>query len=96
VPAGFAATSITFVSPRDGFVLGDAPCVTPPCTVILRTSDTGKTWHRIGAPPVLLPASAGDPGDPTSARSIRFATTDDGWVFGPDLWAAQTSPDAEG
>src|SRR5581483_5765374 len=85
VPAGFAAVSITFVSPEDGFVLGSAPCAAAqPCTVILRTSDTGKTWHRIGAPPAQVSQPGGGDAD---ISEIRFATADDGWVFGPKVWA---------
>lgn len=83
VPAGFAAVSITFVSPEDGFVLGSAPCESGQCTVVLRTNDTGKSWHRIGAPPVAVTDKQG----PGTVRAIRFATLDDGWVYGPDLWA---------
>ena len=83
VPAGFAAISITFVSPKDGFVLGSAPCASGQCTVILRTDDTGKSWHRIGAPPVVVTNKE----NPGTVRAIRFATLDDGWAYGPDLWA---------
>jgi len=84
VPAGFIAASITFVSPKDGFVLGSAPCLSArPCTVILRTSDTGRTWQRIPAPA----ADVGADNAPGSVSHIRFATTTDGWVYGPDLWA---------
>lgn len=84
VPAGFDATSITFVSAKDGYVLGSAPCAAAqPCTVILRTTDTGKTWHRVGAPPAsTVSTEAGGP----AVSHIRFATTKDGWVFAPDLW----------
>ena len=89
VPAGFSAVSVTFVSPNDGFVLGSAPCATPSCTVILRTTDTGKTWHRIGAPPVAVPSDAA----PGTAHRIRFATARDGWVFGPDLWSTHDGGD---
>lgn len=82
VPAGFAAVSITFVSPKDGFVLGSAPCAAPqPCSFILRTDDSGRTWDSLPtAPPEATSATQGD------AR-IRFATINDGWLFGSDVWS---------
>jgi hypothetical protein len=90
VPAGFSAASITFVSPKDGFVLGSAPCATAQCTVILRTTDTGKTWHRIGAPPAQVTQPGGGPLD---ISELRFATDKDGWAFGPGLWSTHDGGD---
>ena len=48
VPARTSATSITFVSPDDAFVLGTAPCAHKPCSVILHTTDRGASW--VGTP----------------------------------------------
>jgi len=84
VPAGFSAVSVTFVSPKDGFVLGSARCATGPCTAVLRTGDAGKTWHRIGAPVASVLATGPAP---QAISRIRFATVNDGWAFGPELWA---------
>src|SRR5439155_13711178 len=50
VPPGFLAASVTFVSPSNGWVLGSAPCASPPCTSIVRTTDGGHTWKGIPAP----------------------------------------------
>jgi hypothetical protein len=86
VPAGFAATSVTFVSVDEAFVLGTAPCAHAPCTSIVRTLDRGVSWAGIPAPVVPL----GDPYSNTSqpaAWGIRFASPGEGFVFGNGLWA---------
>ena len=84
VPAGFAATSVTWVSPDEAFVLGTAPCVHAPCTSLLRTLNRGASW-------VGLPAPAEPVGEPALGRApavwgIRFATPEHGFVFGDGLW----------
>lgn len=80
--------SATFVSTRTGWVLGTAPCASPPCTSIVRTVDGGTTWVGIPAPRASL---AGDhPGD---IRSLRFADAVDGWAFGPELWTTHDGGD---
>ncbi|MGO8892570.1 MAG: WD40/YVTN/BNR-like repeat-containing protein [Streptosporangiaceae bacterium] len=85
VPAGFGATSVTFVSADEAFVLGTAPCAHAPCTSIVRTLDRGASWAGLPAPPVPV----GEPGL-TSAPivwGIRFATPEHGFVFGDTgLW----------
>lgn len=85
VPAGFKATSVTFVSTDEGFVLGSAPCAHAPCTSIVRTLDRGATWTGVPAPVVPL----GDPytATATAAWGIRFASPAAGFVFGTGLWA---------
>jgi hypothetical protein len=84
VPAGMAATSVTFVSPDEAFVLGTAPCSHTPCTSIVRTLNRGTSWRGLPAPVVPL----GQPGSgPASAVwGIRFATPSHGFVFGSGLW----------
>ena len=85
VPAGFAATSVTFVSVAEAFVLGTAPCAHAPCTSIVRTLDRGASWAGMPAPVVPL----GDPYDFTgraAAWGIRFASPGQGFVFGNGLW----------
>src|ERR1700730_1532762 len=84
VPAGFRAASVTFVSSREAFVLGTAPCKHAPCTSIVRTRDRGVSWRALPAPVVPL----GQPGI-SSGRAvwgIRFATPEYGFVFGNGLW----------
>jgi photosystem II stability/assembly factor-like uncharacterized protein len=83
VPAGFEPASVTFVSPMDGWALGTAPCGSPPCTSVVRTTDGGATWVGIPAPADALSA----PEAPAGVTEIRFATPLDGWAYGPDLWA---------
>src|SRR2546423_4473984 len=82
LPATFSAASVTFVSLRTGWVLGTAPCPTPPCTRLFRTSDGGQTWVSIPAPPAPLSEE-----HETGVREIRFANLSDGWAYQPDLWA---------
>ncbi|MEA2828200.1 MAG: hypothetical protein QOG43_2639 [Actinomycetota bacterium] len=81
VPAGFAAASVTFVSLQTGWVLGTAPCSSPPCTSVLRTGDGGHTWVGIPAPRAELAVDHG-----AGVRRLRFADADNGWAFGPELW----------
>ena len=85
VPAGFVATSVTFVSADEGFVLGTAPCAHAPCTSVLRTLNRGASWAGLPAPVVAL----GNPYDNTSQPAvwgIRFASPGQGFAFGNGLW----------
>ncbi len=83
VPSGFLAASATFVSPSKGWVLGTAPCASPPCTSIVRTTDGGKTWKGIPAP--RTPFGLGS-NDPAAVAYLRFANDRDGFAFGTSLW----------
>lgn len=89
VPAGFVPVSVTFDSPDHGWVLGDAPCATPPCTSLLRTRDGGRTWHGIPAPAasVQTEGSTIAGGGARQVARVRFATDTDGWAFGTSLYA---------
>jgi len=84
VPSGFLATSVSFLSNADGWMLGTAPCSAPPCTSLVRTTDGGASWVGIPAPSVLL----GEPQTPSSpyATGLVFATSLDGFVYGAGLW----------
>jgi len=81
VPGGFTATSVTFVSAQQAFVLGTAPCSSAVCTSIVRTLDRGASWRGLPAPVVPLSAPGG-----TGVWGIRFATPEHGFVFGDGLW----------
>jgi hypothetical protein len=84
IPPGFSPVSVTFVPARTGWVLGTAVCTTQPCSpFLLRTTDGGATWSSVPPPPSPVSAVAADVG----AHSVRFANLEDGWVFGPELWA---------
>jgi photosystem II stability/assembly factor-like uncharacterized protein len=85
VPSGFAATSVTFVSTDEAFVLGTAPCSSKPCTSIVRTLNRGATWAGLPAPVAPL----ADPYTSSGQRAvwgIRFADPSLGFVFGNGLW----------
>ena len=85
VPAKFAATSVTFVSADEAFVLGTAPCSVKPCTSIVRTLNRGATWVGLPAPVVPL----GSPYSSTAQSAvwgIRFADPSVGFVFGQGIW----------
>jgi hypothetical protein len=84
VPAGFAATSVTFVSTQEAFVLGTAPCSHAPCTSIVRTLDRGASWVGLPAPVVPLGQSYSASGP--AVWGIRFADPQHGFVFGNGLW----------
>ena len=82
VPAHFAARSVTFVSPDEGFVLGTAPCAVHPCTSLVRTLNRGAAWAGLPAPLAKL----GFPGDTNAVWGIRFANPTHGFIFGSSLW----------
>ena len=84
VPADFQPVSVTFVSASRGWLLGSTTCAGSPCAAILRTTDAGHTWARIPAPATQVAANAPSG---TGVSALRFATSLDGWAFGPDLWA---------
>lgn len=74
VPAGFDPQSFTAVGEMTWWLLGKAPCSSPPCTSIVRTDDGGRTF-------VGTPAPRTD-----QVTDLRFADTEDGFAFGPQLW----------
>ena len=87
LPSGFEPESASFVSSRNGFVLGIANCTPGPCLTIARTQDGGMTWSSIPAPNISL-TQPGDPKSSTdSVSKIRFLNINDGYLFGPDLYA---------
>jgi len=83
VPKGFVATSVTFTSADEAYVLGTAPCSRKPCGSIVRTLNRGATWVGIPAPVVPI---GGLLSTGPAAWGIRFATASHGFVFGDGLW----------
>jgi hypothetical protein len=86
VPADFAATSATFVGLETGWVIGQAGvpgqrCATQYCTSVARTDNAGHSWYGVPAP------AAGTPDGASGVSQIRFLNTEDGWAFGPQLYA---------
>jgi hypothetical protein len=85
VPPNFQPTSVTFVSTSIGWVIGQAGtpghCATQYCTSVARTDNAGKTWFGVPAP------LTGAPDGATGVGGIRFLNGEDGWAFGPELFA---------
>jgi hypothetical protein len=85
VPANFQPSSITFIGPYTGWVIGQAGtpghCATQYCTSMARTDDAGKTWAGTSAP------LAGPADGATGVSQVRFLNASDGWAFGPELFA---------
>jgi hypothetical protein len=85
VPANFQPTSVTFVGPHIGAVIGQAGtpghCATPYCTSLAGTSDYGTSWYGVSAP------LTGAPDGPAGVGQLRFLNTKYGWAFGPQLYA---------
>ena len=85
VPDNFRPTSVTFVSTRTGWAIGQARtpghCATQFCTSLARTSDAGKTWTGVPAP------MAGVADGATGVSQIRFLNLNDGWAYGPQLFS---------
>jgi hypothetical protein len=85
VPANFQATSVTFIGPNTGWVIGQAGtpghCATQFCTSMARTGDGGQTWAGSPAP------ETGAPDGSSGVGQVRFLNYNDGWAFGPQLFA---------
>jgi photosystem II stability/assembly factor-like uncharacterized protein len=75
--AGFGPTSITFVNDSVGAVLGRSPAGTS----MAGTLDYGQSWKKVDAPP------AGPPSGSSGVSQVRFLNGDNGWAFGPELYA---------
>jgi hypothetical protein len=88
VPPDFQPTSVTFVSTRTGWVIGQAGtpghCATQYCTSVARTGDAGRTWSGVPAP------LTGAPDGATGVSQLRFLDLSNGWAFGPGLFVTHT------
>ena len=88
VPGNFRPTSVTFVGPRTGWVIGQARtpghCATQFCTSVAVTHDAGTTWAGVPAP------MAGAADGASGLSQIRFLDLTDGWAYGPQLFATHT------
>lgn len=81
--------SASFISASDGWLLG---VTLQRCwafngsrLVVRKTTDAGRHWSPVPAPPA--PWSGGAPVPPAAGVSeIYFADARDGWAFGPGLW----------
>jgi hypothetical protein len=83
-PTSFGANSITWLSPRDGWILGTGPCAAGTCTEVMRTTDGAKSWKTVGTIPAPIPKAPNS--GSSGVTEIRFATTQVGFAFTPDLY----------
>ena len=74
VPPGFGPQSFTAISSGTWWLLGSAPCSSPPCTSVLRTDNGGHSF--VGTPAPLT----------SQVSHLRFANSADGFAFDPQLW----------
>ena len=74
VPPGFGPESFTAIGTDTWWLLGTAPCSSPPCTSILRTDDGGDSFVGTPAPRT------------TRVSQLRFANPADGFAYGSQLW----------
>jgi hypothetical protein len=74
VPPGFGPESFTATGTDTWWLLGTAPCSSPPCTSILRTDDGGHSFVGTPAPRT------------TRVSQLRFANVADGFAYGSQLW----------
>jgi hypothetical protein len=83
-PANFQPTSVTFVGPYTGALIGQAGtpghCASSYCTSLEGTNDYGQRWFGVSAP------HTGPPEGSTGVGQLRFLNTQSGWAFGPELW----------
>ena len=88
VPGNFRPTSVTFVGTRTGWVIGQAltpgHCASQFCTSVARTDNAGRTWTGVPAP------MAGAADGATGLSQVRFLNLNDGWAYGPQLFATHT------
>jgi photosystem II stability/assembly factor-like uncharacterized protein len=69
------------VSPSEGWVLVGVSCGRVFCLQLQHTTDGGSAWTVVPSPQLASPAVAGQ------VRAVRFADSQDGWVYGPELFA---------
>jgi len=86
IPAHFAPQSFTAISELEWWVVSPSACQFggghPPCGSILHTSDGGQRFVAIGSPHATFSRSQSQPG----YSQVRFADSDNGFAFGPDLY----------
>ena len=86
IPAHLAPQSFTAISELAWWVLGPSQCQFvgghPPCGSILSTTDGGRHFVAIGSPHATLSTAPNQAG----YSQLRFADSDNGFAFGPDLY----------
>ncbi len=74
VPAGFGPVSFTALGEFNWWLLGSAPCSSPPCTSVVRTTNGGRSFVGIPAPRT------------NQVSQLRFVSPTDAFAYGPQLW----------
>jgi photosystem II stability/assembly factor-like uncharacterized protein len=82
LPDGFRAQAVSFTTAEHGWMLGTQTCGPAHCTNVLRTTDGGATWKKVGR--IHAPLTSDKIGGVTG---VRFADDMHGWAFGPSLWS---------
>jgi hypothetical protein len=82
VPAHFGPVSFTAISNGQWWLLGSAPCKSPPCTAIVTTRNAGRSFSSLPAPKTA------------QIHELRFADAENGYAFGPDLWSTHSGAGA--
>jgi hypothetical protein len=89
VPGQIAPVGASFTSAADGWLLGitmrDCSASASSRIVVRKTTDGGRHWLPVPAPPA--PWGGGPAISRDAVSSILFADPRDGWAFGPGLWA---------
>lgn len=95
VPPSFEPQRLSAISETDFWVLGSEACGSSACPpAIVHTTNGGRSFQRIPAPPgVFLAGNTPSPGPP-QVSDLRFADASNGWVFGETLWATHTGGSA--
>ena len=85
-PGQFFPQSFTAISELTWWVLGQAPCPSgqqPPCGKIMLTTDGGQHFAAVKAPSAAFSSQPNQPG----YSELRFADSENGFAFGPNLYA---------
>ena len=89
VPAGFVPRSFTATGDYSWWLLGTAPCSSPPCTSIVRTTDGGVRFVGIPAPRApyfFVPQVPPSKYATTAVSDLRFADALNGFAYGGGLY----------
>jgi photosystem II stability/assembly factor-like uncharacterized protein len=73
--------SVTALDERTFLVLGERPACVSRCTRLARSDDGGQTFTA------LTPPDEGRDKPSAGAGSLRFGSSQDGWMVGADLWS---------
>ena len=81
-PANFGPVSFSAISDSHWWLLGSATCKSPPCTAIVTTQNAGRSFSALSAPKT------------PQVHELRFADSEDGFAFGPQLWSTHNGAHA--